>query len=430
LIQIQQHSRKHKYIKMVTTSFNNYSAFAEALQRTNRISDPWVEGHERFQIAPVLLSNDTYSCLYRAAERIGALYEEFCRIVWNEPSLLDFFDLTPHERLMWFASGGAWHGIARLDLFLLHDGRVQMCEMNSDTPSGEAEAVILNSILHPAYAETLNPNAEFAQQFSAVVRAFSPQARTIGIVFPTEISEDLSMILCYEEWLLSAGFRVLKGAPYNLHISQNNGIGMFGESLDIIVRHYKTDWWAERESAWLDGDEFPDAEALQRELVLILNALQHNRCAVVNPFGSVLTQNKISMAFFHTLFHRFSESSQQTIEDYIPETKRLCDVGDISIVSNNKDNWVLKSDYGCEGDEVIIGKEITESVWIDSLSSAITTRWILQRYFDAKPTLEGYIPNYGVYLLGGSASGIYTRLSPLKTDYKSVSAATFIKGVA
>ena len=86
--------------------------------------------------------------LRRAAERVGAVYQELITLVWDHPAWLDeYFCLTPYQKLMWFAAQGRWHGIARADLFLCTDGRVQCCEVNSDTPSGEAEAVILNRLL-------------------------------------------------------------------------------------------------------------------------------------------------------------------------------------------------------------------------------------------------------------------------------------------
>jgi hypothetical protein len=109
----------------------------------------------------------------------------------------------------------------------------------------------------------------------------------------------------------------------------------------------------------------------------------------------------------------------------VPETLRLCDAKDAA--SLEKNDWVLKSDYGCEGDEVIIGRAVTDEVWQQSLEEAIPTRWILQRFFEAAPTEDGYIPNYGVYLLGGCRGGIYTRLAPVATDYRALSVATFLE---
>lgn len=407
--------------------FSDYNAFAEALQATCRISDPWIEGKPRFRTEPMILSAEVYSRLSEAAERIGALYDELCAMILKNPAYLDFFDLTPFERLFWLASGGAWHGIARLDLFLLPTGEVRMCEMNSDTPSGEAETVLLNSLFSSSFSPNQNPNEHFVERFVAMLRSFGTQLslppERVGIIFPTEIPEDLSMILCYEEWLRGAGWDVVIGAPYNLHTMENGSVGMFGKRIDIALRHYKTDWWAERTSVWQDGMPFPDEEPLEREIALLLEASSNGHLQVVNPFGAVLTQNKLTMAFFWKFLEHFSSQAQETVRQYVPETQRLCDVQDSSLL--NKDEWVLKSDYGCEGDEVIIGSAISEELWQQSLQQAIPTRWILQRFFDAEPTDDGFIPNYGLYLIGGQASGIYTRLAPVSTDYRALSVATF-----
>ena len=414
--------------------FPTYAAFADALQRTNRISDPWLDGAERFRMEPVLLSESEYSRLREAAERIGALYDELCTLVLQTHSHLDFFALTPYERLMWYASGGEWHGIARLDLFLLADGTVRTCEMNSDTPSGEAEAVILNELLFPDDSSLQNPNALFVRDFVEMVQSFAiPNTnnapKRCGIVYPTEQPEDLSMIVCYEEWLREAGFEVVTGAPYNLHLLENGAAAMFGAQIDILLRHYKTDWWAERESVWLDGEPFPDPDPLHRELSVALEAASNGHLRIVNPFGAVLTQNKLTMAFVHSFPHLFSTFAQETIRRYIPPTQRLWDAqttGAIDHILNHKDRFVLKSDYGCEGDEVILGRSVSEEIWQKSLEEAIPERWIVQDFFEAAPLPDGYIPNYGVYLLGGKARGIYTRLAPLHTDYRALSVATFI----
>ncbi|MBL7992979.1 MAG: glutathionylspermidine synthase family protein, partial [Candidatus Kapabacteria bacterium] len=224
----------------------------------------------------------------------------------------------------------------------------------------------------------------------------------------------------------SAGFEVVFGAPFNLHPMAGGAVGMFGKRLDIALRHYKTDWWAERESVWIDGLHFPDEEPLERELSLILEAVAGGRLQVVNPFGAALTQNKLTMALFWQMRERFSPEAQETIDRYVPKTLRLCDVHDALLLEKNE--WVLKSDYGCEGDEVIIGREVSTDIWQQSLEQAIPTRWILQQFFDAAPTADGYIPNFGVYLLGGRKSGIYTRLAPVATDYRALSVATFLEG--
>lgn len=411
-----------------------YTELADALLKTGIISDAWLNGTERFQTEPIVISQATYEELCHAAESVGNAYNELAQIVWNNPSYVDdFFHLTPFQKLMWLSSGGAWHTIARLDVFITNDERIQICEMNSDTPSGEAEAVLLNQILfkHALQQEDLiNPNEQFENAFcEAILQCYQKcvrevkQVPTIGIIYPTDLPEDLSMIELYRRWFERRGMRVVLGSPRNLSRNINAKISLFETEVDIFYRHYKTDWWSERESAWIDGEAFEDADPLATELVWLIEDERAGKIALVNPLGAVLTQNKLTMAFMWKYLSMFSTQNQNTIRAYIPETLRISDVLDKATL--NKNDWVLKSDYGCEGDEVIIGNDVSEEIWQASLEKAKPNRWILQRYFDA--VRDDRNTNYGIYLVRGRASGIFTRVAKRATDYSAQCAATFLK---
>jgi glutathionylspermidine synthase len=410
----------------------NYLEFAQELYNTGIISDPWIEGKERFRTEPFILSSDLYKKLYTASEEIGKLYEEFCEMIWKKPELLDdFFYLTPYEKFLWLSSKGEWHGIARMDLFVLSDGSIRFCEMNSDTPSGEAEAVLLNKICHPLLPDSIDPNVNFADKFCSMISQLYQSAGkddpnpTIGIVYPTEMPEDLSMISIYQEWMEERGFNVVLGSPFNIQRLTDGSIGLFDKKIDIMFRHYKTDWWCERLPVWTDQSDYPDPDPLDAQLQNIVDSEVNNRLVIVNPLGAVLTQNKFSMAFFWERTELFSKESRETIQKYIPETFRLLDMDKNSL---NREDWVLKSDYGCEGDEVIIGRFVSDDIWKESLEKAIPERWIVQKFFDASPDENNYIPNYGIYLICGEASGAYLRLSPKATDYRAVTVPVFVDG--
>jgi hypothetical protein len=165
------------------------------------------------------------------------------------------------------------------------DGRVQCCEGNSDTPSGEAEAVILNRLLAAYHGVVHDPNRRLAGAFWRMLVAShgARQPRTVGIIYPTELTDDLSMIALYREWLEARGCQVILGSPYNLHACQG-GIGLFGIPVDLIIRHYKTDWLGERQVVWRDAEP-TDAEPLAAPLRLLLEAEYAGRVTIVNPWG-------------------------------------------------------------------------------------------------------------------------------------------------
>jgi glutathionylspermidine synthase len=410
-----------------------YDELAARIVATGILSDPWLDGRPRFRSDPILLSPALDAELRRAAEAMAVLHDQVARRCLEEPALLDeFFHLTPFQRLMWQASAPAWHGIARADVFRTAEG-LQVCELNSDTPSGEAEAVLLNQLA--ARPGVRDPNAAFEQRFCRMVEASAPQSGagrrgapkgplTIGILYPTEIVEDLSMILLYRRWLEARGWRVALGSPFNLRTLGGQPT-LFDVPCDVFLRHYKTDWWGERQSAWLDDEPFIDPEPLEGPLGVLLEGLGRGRCAVVNPFGAVISQNKLSMALLWEQIEQFAPPVQDLIRRYLPRTVRLQSIAADEL--SRKDDWVLKSDYGCEGAEVLIGATCSDAEWREAVWRARPERWIVQRRFAPIADAAGEVVNYGVYVICGRAAGYFTRVHRGATDYSAVTVPTFVE---
>src|SRR5581483_4657211 len=112
----------------------------------------------------------------------------------------------------------------------------------------------------------------------------------VGIVYPTEMTEDLSMIALYRRWLIDAGVEVVLGSPFNLSLDADLGVRLLGERCDAIVRHYKTDWWSEREPVWKDAEPFRDRAPLVESLAVLFHGIASGSCALINPFGAVVSQ--------------------------------------------------------------------------------------------------------------------------------------------
>ncbi len=438
---------------------DTYSHFAEQLIATRILTDPWLDGKPRFSSNPCILSAALYEKFCHVAEGIAQVHDSLCDLLLAEPDIVqEWYGFLPYQQLLWSASGGAWHGIARIDAFVCEDGRIQVCEMNSDTPSGEPEAVLLNRIFRSMAGHSStwhDPNDMMEERFCTMLwksytATIDPTLLTetprIALLYPTEITEDMPMIALYRSWFEKRGWQCVLGSPFNLHPMPHDSaphrIGMFGEAIDIVIRHYKTDWWTERQSPWSDELPLPDNTPLHREIMLLCNAEYHSTTCIVNPFGAILTQNKISMALLWHYCDRFSAYEQSIIRTYLPRTYRLSDLQTASVLHPefhldlmDKDRWVLKSDYGCEGDDVIIGKSVSHEIWQLSLAMAVPHRWVVQEYFAVQkilhPLPNGMTdlvePNYGVYIIGGSAREVYVRLSPSATDGSALSAGIFVK---
>jgi glutathionylspermidine synthase len=411
---------------------NAYSSFANELVATGLIADPWVDGEPRFEREPVILSSGQAKALADAAKSIAAVYDEAVQVVAEDPELLDdFFGLTQVQKVMFEVSRPLWHGLARADVFFTDEG-LQIAELNCDTPTGEAEATVLSQLAKPSEpAGLLDPNAGLQQAFiemlerlrESVVGSSGP--RTVGIIYPTEFTEDLSLIKLYRRWLEQAGYEVALGSPYNLRSTEEDAtVRVFSEPVSVLLRHYKTDWWSERASAWRD-EELLDTAPLERPLKVALRAQVERKTVTINPFGAVVPQNKRTMALMWEHIHRFSVASQEVIRRLVPMTSRL-ETLHPALLTAKREEWVIKSDYGAEGDEVVIGKTTPPDEWERCLSLAQSGRWIAQRHFDAELDAEGRSTNFGVFIVAGEPRGLYVRKQVGATDGSALSVPVFI----
>jgi glutathionylspermidine synthase len=411
-----------------------YDEFARRVVDGKVLTDPWVDGKPRFRQEPVFVTPEMQRAMYRAAEDVAAVYNEMCLIVSDHPELLDdFFGLTPFQKAMWLASAPMWHGLARADVFVTDDG-LAFAELNCDTPTGEAEAVVLNALTASDHKGAVDPNADLEGRFVRMVEALATHelrggpgadARTVGIVYPTEMTDDLAVVRLYRRWFEARGYDVVLGSPYNLSAA-DDGICLFDTPISMMIRHYKTDWWGERVTAW-DDAVIADTEPLEAPLKATLESSVSGRCSVVNPFGAVVPQNKRSMGFMWEHIHRFSPRAQEIIQRHIPVTSRLETMHTEQLLAQRQE-WVLKSDYGAEGEEVIVGRRVTEEIWRASLAHARQGHWVAQRYFAAHANERGETVNYGIYLVAGEAAGIYARVNEGPTDGTAVSAPALVRG--
>lgn len=409
----------------------DYASFANDLVASGLISDPWLDGSPRFEEEPLVISATQARALADAGRALAEVYDEVVGLVGEDADLLDdFFGLTPIQKAMFEVSKPLWHGIARADLFFTEDG-LQAAELNCDTPTGEAEAIVLSQLAKKRFPSMLDPNegleAAFVEMLRRMREAFvGPDARkTVGIVYPTEFTEDLSLIKLYRRWLESAGFEVALGSPYNLRSTEaDSTVRVFDEPVSVLLRHYKTDWWSERASAWKDEDLL-DKAPLARPLEIALRAQVEGRTVVVNPFGAVVPQNKRAMAFMWEHIHRFSVASQDVIRELVPVTSRLESMHPAMLVAQ-REEWVVKSDYGAEGEEVVIGKDTPPEEWQKTLDLAESGRWIAQRRFEAVADATGRTTNFGVYLIAGEPRGLYVRKQAGVTDAAAASLPVLI----
>jgi hypothetical protein len=408
--------------------FDAYPAFAARLKATGLLSDPWLDGKPRFRRQPLVLSASDLAALYEAAEGVLAVLHELALICAAEPQLVqDWFGLTRAQQIMWAASAPAWHGIARADVFMTENGPV-VCEVNCDTPSGEAEAVELGALATAEHFGHFDPCLNMEDRLCGLVESVAPQRTgplVVGFVYPTEFSEDLSMVALYRRWFERRGWRVVLGSPFNLSATCDGGVALFGSRCDVLLRHYKTDWWGERLPVWRDEPAYSDPEPLLGPLGLVLGAVLRGRVGVVNPFGAVLAQDKRTFAFMWEEINRFPVWAQEIIRSFVPRTLRMEALPPETLLGERM-GWVLKSDFGCEGAEVVVGAEVDDGLWATAVRQAVPQRWIAQERFCPCREQDGAAVNYGVYLIEGQAAGLFCRVQTTATNRQAVAAPVLV----
>ena len=77
-----------------------------------------------------------------------------------------------------------------------------------------------------------------------MIKDCSKHAKTVALIYPSHLSEDISLIMYYAKVLTQLGLRVILGSPENLEF-KDNSLYLFGNKIDLLYRHYKTDWWGE-----------------------------------------------------------------------------------------------------------------------------------------------------------------------------------------
>jgi hypothetical protein len=393
---------------------DTYPGYASRLTATGLLSDPWLDGRPRFQRRPLMLSSRDLASLYEAAEGVLAVLHELAVICVAEPQLVQhWFGLTRAQQIMWAASAPAWHGIARADVFMTQDGPV-VCEVNCDTPSGEAEAVELGALAAAEQSECFDPCLNLGDRLCSLVESMAPsrtEKLVVGFVYPTEFSEDLSMVALYRRWFQRRGWRVVLGSPFNLCPTSDGGVALFGSRCDVLVRHYKTDWWGERLPVWRDEPAYPDPEPLVGPLGLVLGAVLRGRVGVVNPFGAVLAQNKRTFAFLWEEINRFPVWAQPIIRRFVPRSLRM-ELLEPETLLGERMGWVLKSDFGCEGAEVVVGAEVDDGLWAVAVHQAVPQRWIAQERFCPCRDDDG--------------AGLFCRIQAGATDRRAVTAPVLV----
>ncbi len=296
--------------------------------------------------------------------------------------------------------------IARLDLIPYKDS-YKCIEMNADTPTFIKELFSINGLICKEFGVG-NPNEGFEQLLRTAVSdsiLASTNKKTSHIVFTAheDHMEDYYTVL-----YLQKGIRPSKFTP--LHKLQiQRGVGLFdedGKKIDVLYRQTFP-----IENLIMDKDTEGNPIGLW-----LLELVEENKLAIINPPSSFLLQNKVVQAVIWGLHEEqhpfFTAQEHRWIHEYFLPTYL-----EQHPFLQKGTSYVKKPAFGREGDTVEIFSKDGELIYSDKQRSYSEYVAVYQQYiehptisFNSEKGMQKGSLLLGSFLLNGKAGAIGYRV--------------------
>ncbi len=384
---------------------------------------------ERKQLEEIRrVSGDLFQIFVKAVRRFQEMSDDF----------FDSMDMPPKMK-HYLHSGNALKDLptwlSRFD-FVIDEksGRIQMVEINADTPCAEIEAYYANGVA-AKYFKKDNPNSfEMNGLRSFMMDVY---LRCCGTMNMADLSAHPILFSCFDDYIEDYGTtlflmnamkeavppdvrdHILFESFYNLAIMPDGSVALpDGRTVSFLYRMHPMEILIE-ETADQDGSSLGE---------LMMDGYKAGRFKMMNPPECLIMQSKGFQALLYALMEEgsfFNGKEKETIRKYIPESyfQRDFRLGDMPEDSE----WIRKPIWGREGKgiEIINGRgqviyrkkvEEPEDVICRDSGSNLVQRFVNQPKIVTKTDvgiLEGYI-TLSCFMLGEKPSAIYARFSEEK----------------
>lgn len=316
----------------------------------------------------------------------------------------------------------------RLDIFWYPDSReLKLLEINGTDPS----ALAWTDRLAQAYSEysgiktliekgLVLPHASLTEEHASRLKKLiylvqdHKSPLTVGFVMEPESTVAFDF-QCYGEFYEAMGFKVVRGFPSQLEVN----CGRFylkGEPIDALVHDAFEDFLV---SACLAKPE-------------VLQCLKKNRPLSVNPVFSLVPEQKTILAEFiqPNLLEKLSPSSREIMGRIVPLSANLHGVlagrseFTLERVMHSRDALVLKPASGFGGDQVTLGRSVSQNDWEKALRAALLhpKHWLVQEYLPVPRSRfkvlsgrdyrdEDLFFNLSLWMIQGKYIGAFVRTS-------------------
>jgi hypothetical protein len=377
------------------------AALTELAQR-HLLFDPFVSGEPRVSSEPLVLSPRLHQNAVRSAEAAYRLVSAAAERAFHEEEEGDVYGLADDVRALATASYGAGErgGLCRVDLLLQPDGTFLACELNSDCPGGQNEAVAL-----PAFAQSRGFSAGFSP--TRVVAAMGARIAelaatnggdTVGLMFATAYAEDLQVAALVGRELRRRGLRTILTPP-TAPKKDGRRLCVRGQPLAVLYRFFPT-----------------EGLTLQPNMPALTEIVGAGGVRSFSSFSELFCQSKLAMARAH---ESVADADRVALAAAVP---RSLSVGrDLRAeLLDDRAGWVLKRDFGRVGDQVFVGALLDPDGWrgvVDealAMVASVREIWIAQRFVPQAMIETPWGPRFltlGAYLLDGQFVGYFARIT-------------------
>lgn len=357
---------------------------------------------------PLLMDRSTWRDLAEAAEALAREMVEVEREVVGSPKLLAQLGMPGKLRRMLSCGdlSGGGSRVMRFDFHPTLDGW-RVSEVNSDVPGGYTESSEFGRLMGEVFGlgAVGNPAEALVE---SIMRARMGDGLVILLAAAGHM-EDQQIVAYLAECLKERGADAMTATLNQLHWKSGWAHVESGGRLiraSAIFRFFQGEWLCglSRGIQW-------------KELI------RGGKAPVINPAISILGESKRLPLLFNQV-----RCATPTWDRLLPRTVDPRDVH-----WRKDDRWVLKTAYCNNGDTVCIRQSMEPGRWQRACLDVWLHpgQWVAQERFDtvAIDTPLGLMrPCVGVYVIDGTAGGVYGRLSRGQVvDYQAVDVAVVLE---
>ncbi|MDF2985095.1 MAG: hypothetical protein K0R50_605 [Eubacterium sp.] len=390
---------------------NDYAAFEHGY------TGGYTSWYKSFSLDCLLIQRDLYKELAEATEKLASIFKKarnyvlenldiICPVLGISDNLINLLKNERTENLTL---------VGRFDWVMDTRGNLRILELNSETPAGMMESLVLSSQIKK-YLELSeqDPNRQMSEllrsNFTDILEDYKKAGKIKNIGF---VSSSFA-----EDWYnTSVLMNLFQDLPYEFVLgevsglkAENNKIKLYGHELDAVYRYYPLDWF--------DKDSYFDGA---------INAMKKGTVSI-NPPSTIICQSKAFLALIFELKNSnfFNQSECCAIEKYIPETY---------LVPKKSLNGIFcaKPYFEREGKSVafsfrqpFLSRDIKDYIyqeWVDIQSIRLDIETAINS------SREIVYPVIGAYIIGDKFGGIYTRMGSSVTNRWAVYLPSYIENI-